>query len=795
MKKILLFLVICCIVLVTPSQNGQPVLAQSNSGLFYQLNNPTIISGTQNSYYVYQQNGRLVFFDNGEFSSTSITDIKQIEYNQSNMFYLKNDTIFNEQNEIILECSDSTIGFLRVDGTFYHYTNNMITNGIANTNIFSNIQDVCYYNDFIYIINDGILYKINTELTTCTTLARLTWESNSTFKMKIQENKIFLLENTTLKLLDLDGTIINNALLSPSYIFDRTFVSGEVFKIGDFDVYQNQIIIADYITGAVQLFRMNTELKFDKLLVASFGADSDRLYNPSSLCYTSKGIAIADTGNNRIMLSSDNKLLDAKTPTKVTSDNNSKLYILESEKIIFLDLEQNSSVEISRPTDILDIQCNQLGQLYAITPSKILFFNQNSWQDLTPLDFVNSKAFKCDTSGQNLFIWHQNGIHCYNIDNNTFEQKYTNGNILDFALDYKNNLYILETNKISKIANNNVVDEIYLPLTYSKLNITPNSGDIYVIDSTLHKIERVASNDFVDNLNEYKNDISYFNSPLNKQKAVIAQITNECEAYKYPFDISPIVDLNTNQKIIILKEVCEDNSKFSYCLINNHSNKNILAYVKRSNLQILTNDTSPTFEKIRIITSIAHVHKFPTSLDYTFQTTTYEDITYDTVLDVISYSNNIQDSNGTTFFCVRLEDGSIGYISTRTAMNNQLDIYQKSFQPNGKLMKILQQDTIYGYNLNGDTYEKQDTITFEDKTLVFLSKALDTSNEYTKIVYINENNEQLSTYVLTKYVYLNDLTKHKYIGIALLFVAIVLGCIITALIVVLRKTKKIERKI
>ena len=794
MKKLLfVFSIIACTICFIPSKSIN-ALAVTTQDYFYSIQSPIFLSGSDSNYYVYQEDGALIHF-NEQFTEKQLDNIQDMHLYNDELYLLQNDKIINANQEEITTTVTNAIGFFIINGEFYSYNNNVIANSTTKLDTFNNIKDVFAYDGYIYVIDNNVLCRVDTDLTQTSILARLSWETDTEFEIKIANNYIYLLEGNTLKLLNLEGTIINNTLLTPTNIFDRSFISGEVFKIADFDVYNSNIIISDYITGSVQQFRLeNNELVFEKLLVASFGADANRLYNPSSLCYTSQGVVVADTGNSRIVLKSDNSILFENITAQITtSDNNNKLFISTQNNIISFNMDTQERLELSKPQDMIDIKCNQIGDLYALTNNQILKYDNSIWTTITTLDYTPI-ALQGDASGQFLFIRHATGIQSLNLNTLELTDCYTSSNIIDFAVDYKNNIYTLENESITKIADNAIIDRLPVNTSYNKFILTLNTGDFYLLNSTLHTLETIKNNNFADNLADFENDLSYLNGSLLTSPALIAQVKNTSQLYKYPFNVSPLVELNVGDKVIVLEPTCEENTNFAYCIINFHTNNNILGYINVNDLDYNIVDKTPSFDKVKIITAIAYVYKYPTTLPYSEITTTNKTLVFNKVVDILSYCYDIRDYTGTSFYCVRLSDGTIGYINSRTAMNSELDVYQKSFQPNGKVEKTLEDDEILCYDLVDGEYIPNG-YALSDGQYVFLANEINTELPYTKVVYLNEKDEQISTYVETKFVYQNDLTKHKYFGLILLLVALVMGCIITALVLIIRKKKKLEEKI
>ena len=788
MRKLSVVFLLLVTILVCPFKINT-AYAEEVCDVFYNIQSPKFLCGNENEYFVYQDNGDLIHYSQNQFSKSNIQNVLDMCYFNNKLYYLKDDTIFDLTGEV--KAFDiETLGFAVSNETIFAFSKNEISNGELKRSTFTNIKDICVYGNYLYVIDGNVLKRVSLDLTSSSDLKIISHKSDSSFKLMIKDDDFYIFEDDTIKLINSDNTnpIV---LLSPSLIFNRTFISGEVFIIADVELSGDYMLVADKKTGSVQKFILTeNKLVFDKLLVASQGADSNRLYAPNSFCLSSQGVIVADTGNNRVMLKSNNtKLLDATSPTIVTSDNNNSVFVLTENDIINFNLNSTETLSIARPENVIDLKCNQVNNLYALTNAGLMQYTSNEWGLI--YETTDALSLQCDASGQYVYIRYADGLKSFNLNTKQVTNCYSSDKIIDFALDYKNNIYTLEDMTINKISLGTIQKQITLEKTYSKLLVSLNSGDIDLLDTDICAIKHLQNSDFADNLSTYTNDLSYFSESLLTSPCKVAVLKSASQVYKYPFNISPLFKLNKDDKVIVLNKECLENSKFAYCLINSYGGKNTLGYIQTSALDYTIVDSIPSFEKVKVITALAYIYKYPTSLKTDGVESSYQTLGFNDVVEVLSYSYNIKDSNSNSFYCVRLQDNTIGYINTRTAMNSELDVYQKSFQPNGKVEKSLQEDVIYCYDYENGEYIKTEK-QLENGQNIFLSSELNTDNQFTKVVYLNDKNEQISTYVETKYVYLNDLTKHKYIGLVLLLVALIMGGIITALILVSKKKKSLS---
>jgi len=391
----------------------------------------------------------------------------------------------------------------------------------------------------------------------------------------------------------------------------------------------------------------------------------------------------------------------------------------------------------------------------------------------------------------------------FRSNNDLVIAKSNNDKIIDFSIDYKSNLYLLvksSDNKmqIEKYTNGQLVNTIVLNNNnYINLELDIKQGNFYLIDQHLSAIRVVSINDFVDNLSRFANDTSFISHTPSSEQTKVASIKSSTFVYQYPFTISPLLELKQNEQVIIIEEECEENNEFSYCLIANQNEKNILGYIQKSALNFYTSDITPAFEKVKIITAYAYLYKMPTSLkfqdnkDLKLDKMAYQNEEY----NVVGYAYGYKDSTNNTYYTIKLDDDTYAYVKSFNAMNSELDVYQATFQPNAHLSTINNNDTIYLYKLNDNNEYEITSIKLDNNIKVYVAGEYNTENEYTKIVYLNNNNEQLSAYIQTKYIVMDGITKHIQIGIILLFASLALIIIVIIYLMKYIKQRKIEENL
>lgn len=794
----------------------------------YYISSPSMVSGSNSRYSVLSSDNKLLTFNGSDINEVSINTSNVVDIEQSESLYiLYTNSIAEVKNQAASTIFNITSGaksFTYNANTFYVAYSTSIKIYSASQeftiNGFNEIVSIDYSNNTLFVADNSQLgrklYKL--ELNEDPNLIVknegniISRNINNSFKMVVDGDTIFAMEESTIKAFNLNGDLIQNNLITPTLISTRTFKSGEIFRLSDFSANENKLLLLDNITGSVQEFKYeNQALTFSQNLVSSFGADLDKLYNPKDFAFVSNNeYVVCDSGNNRVMLQSLNgnyEVLKEIINPYLVATNNSNIYIVSSNYLIIMDRNEVIK-EIPISSQYVDIVCNDNNEVYLLCANHANLYKLNNTTNAievvkdfsTSFTVTNDAYMQISANGKSLFIQTNGKIHQLQVSDFSIVKSFKTNVYNSFAIDYSDNIFTInqESNitKIYSMETGNVILSQNIT-NLSKFNIELNTGDVYAIDNTLHKIYRIQNNASINNLVSFENDLSYFNNTPNMVGCKVYKVSNETQAFKYPFNINPLVTLQAEDKLIVLNKTCEENTDFSYCLITNKSNKNILGYVLTSNL-VEVEKVTPSFSSIKVITARANTYKYPTTLSFEDGSNCLDGdyLSHTDTATIISYCAYLSDYAGNNFYEIMLSDGTIRYINARTSMNSQLDVYQRTFQPNGYVQKTKSTDLILCHEYVEDINEYASTgEVLADGQKIFLVDELDTNNPYTKVVYLNEKNEQISTYVETKFVYFDDLTRHKWIGITLGLVSIVLISISLSIVVKINKKRKLESKL
>ncbi len=384
------------------------------------------------------------------------------------------------------------------------------------------------------------------------------------------------------------------------------------------------------------------------------------------------------------------------------------------------------------------------------------------------------------------------------VDNFTISQTYT-----DVKIDHLDNLYFLNGNTITKLLAQNYTTTETITLTgltnptlfaFNQVN-----GKTFFLDTDTNKVVN-AEVDNIDHLSTFTKPMDHLDtSVLNSEKVQIATLTSGTIAYNYPYTLSSNISLNTGDFVIVLDQSISENSNFYYCMITSKKDYNLSVYIHKNHLSII-DDTITNLDNTNLLYSqaisspTANIYKFPTSLKADEQSDnaivyTLEKLDAGDKVTAVRYLKDYKDYKGYSFYEVRFENGTYGYINANSMVSYNTDKEPKKIKANATIFTSDEKEFINLYIKNGDKYELVSDFVLLDGTRVRLVDNFDSSAEYTEIKYV-ANGEVQKAFVKTKFIQVDGISFEIIIAI-LLGVLCVLFTLI--LIVVIKKNKKVLR--
>lgn len=775
--------------------NGNTLYSDEENDTTY-LDNPVNIVVKREAYYVANSTSIVCF----NFNLANIFSCKTFDFNATytNLEFEKIHNIYiNSYGQICIlhtsETQSSTIitKFETLENTFVQKENKIISNNIDSTLKLSG------YKNIFTISNNNNLYF-------CT-------DDTSTINLFADTSHTPLIKSATIN----DGS---------------SFKSGNILNISDYYIDDTCIYICDdnIRSNSVQKFRLKDDkLEFENLLIASCSADNNRLYLPNDMCFDQNNLYILDGGNNRFIIKNlannyytETKDTDISSPIAMDVNVKGEIFVVSNgtpnQKLtIFTTPKKSISLQDYK---IYDIQASYDGKLYMLDKvnKKLLCLDKDlqiyELLDLSERSFSQSARIKLNASGNKIYLLADNTIYnidltksMLSLDNSSKFSTSSPNNIVDFVLDYKDNLYCLQEksgsyqmNRISS-SGTELSPTITLPnienVTYRNISFDICSGIIYNCDTTNHKIETIEISNIFEILNNFATDYTFKNNPT-ATGATIASINANCNSYKYPFYAKSSIELQEGDKVIVLNKKCSLNENFAYIMISDKRINNVLAYVDSNVLNYDIEETPADFNKIRVYfrgSANVYLYYLPTGLDF-------EDIPesfkyprmakLNEEFTILGLACGYKDASGMQYYTVKLENGDIVYIKRMYALDANETKLKVTLQSNAKIEKNTESDKLILYSLDEETNTFIPTeLELKNNQSIQVMSISSENNKYALIKFEDDKGNLITGYyVETKYIVYNDITWLQIVGIILGILAIIL--IIITSIIIIRNVKK-----
>lgn len=842
------------------NEENNVVIENLNKDTVYNyIDGPHIITGSDVDFFVCDKNNYIYHFRNNELTleSTQFTDIVDMQY-YNNLLYILTSTKLvkynagsKTYNDVLTEKITSPVGvyineygYFVANQTSIIYKNNQNNNIIEHTTYeldlqapnFLSIKDIYISNDYIInVIHSSSTSTIISEYKLDDTYSAFNHQKSEIIysqsplpfslsiynntRMISYDNKLYYTNN----ILDSSSPILSSQISNTSYI------SGEVKNISSFTIHGDKVIVCDNnpMSNSIQSFKIQDgKLVFDRILVASCGADDDRLFNPTDTClYDNENILILDSGNHRVIKNNieagtNEKVIDIKSAILLDSNTLGEIYILTNDinkqyLYIYKSINDKNPTKIKISNyEICDLEISTTNKIYLLDKTKklLLTLNENyeiiELLQLSELSFTSSAKIKTDASGNTVYILADNIIYSTQLNQEELKcdtkLQIERGNIIDFVIDYKNYIYCLNKQssnysieKYSSSSNFITSVNIENDEEFSSLYLNLTSGILYSINPTLNKIISIQIKNYINALHEYENDYS-FRENYPTTGADFAKVNQECQTFKYPFNVEPIQSLEKDDMVIVISRETKDNKNFAYILIANKEHANILAYIDTALLDYNVEEEKLDFDEIVITASSgAYFYYFPTGEQFEDKQTCSVPNRKANVGDtykVIGLAHGYTDYSGMNYYTVQLDTGEIFYIKERYAQNADILKPSITLQADARVEKILSSDIIYIYQYNEETkeYERTD-ITLKNGQYIQLLDSYDSQSPYLHIKYQYDEKTLLEGYVETKFVVYEDLTWLRIVGIVLLILSIILIVISINLVYHFMKKRTINK--
>ena len=587
-----------------------------------------------------------------------------------------------------------------------------------------------------------------------------------------------------------------------------SYITGQLCNPQFLDINSDKIYISDNYTTCknIQTFIIdNTGIKVESTLVSSISHDLGRFYNANDILYKDAStMYVADTKNNRIQIFNGTSVtvLD-DLHTTYTNTNPKNLLLDEYNNLyftIYTDTNKTSILKYDGLTTTTVREFNGIIADTAITPNNVIY----------ALDSTQNKVIKISTSAEAIcdtigdiedqakieYITYIDALLIYN--NNTFSVLDSSGNIKatrpasninDYTVDYKGNVYIMTDSALYslKIKSDYTFDTTPTPCAYagnfsgySVITLNPTSTTLYLFNHNRQCIESFAS-DAIENIS-IECPVDAFNTEALTSATQVkpAKITKTSLIYEYPYNLGNVYNKNYEvENVIVIGEY----ENYYYILFNN-ANSLTSGYVKKDRVTI----QNITYENKEVITTShkVDVYKYPTLLKNNGSIYVVDSMSiHEKITTIATFPISI---DGMKFYMYNF-DGNIGFLYAADVIigTSHIDYLPIS---NATIHIIDKTDSVNVYKEGSASSQILTHLSNGTRITIDLEE-FDSSKEYTKITYVDDNQVTHTGYIKTENIKLDGIDSSTIMLFVIIGVTIV---IFIALVITFHQIKK-KRKL
>lgn len=549
----------------------------------------------------------------------------------------------------------------------------------------------------------------------------------------------------------------------------------------------------------------NNSFTLSQTILAGKGSEQGRFKDVSNLTYKSGTYYVTDSGNNRLQIIDNteinviNNLNGQISEVVVDSDNNYYfvLYDGTSSKLY----KNGNRLLRSFDDEIISIAINLDDTIYMITTNKIITFKSSSnitktltttLDDSSKLRIMNNYTNKnlpiSGVTGQSTYLI-SNNKSLYSIDpstGNATKSVEFDYNILDFkingALSNSPIFALLDNGDFVKVSLSDVSSKTTLSgfNDYTCFSMDYISGEIQLYNQSMSAIEIYSNSEFSGkhNLSHYNNSIYSAVSGFSelwqytqiKPNALIYDYYNFLGNYKETTQLT--------NAIVLEVPVDKDSGQLGeFALIGYVNNRELkFGYVQTTDLQngITPMALSTTTYKLRTTQKNVAVYKYPTifSAKYDGEEKTFNINTVAQASIINTYGKYLLSIDNYNYYIIKIGN-TYGYICSNDVIVDETT--SKNIKTNATVKIFDGSDKIDVYLTEDDDSSILYRLSDGDKINV---KDYNKNSKFTKITFIDSDQQEREGYILTTYVKLSGLSTAVITAIILLALDVVIAVVV-----------------
>ena len=562
--------------------------------------------------------------------------------------------------------------------------------------------------------------------------------------------------------------------------------------------------LVDGFTGADDISYAN-----GSIIVADSAGNSVQLTNISTLLST-EIVAYGEANGNVVL---PHSVYNAQDGSFYVSDNLSRLQVFDAAgnpPTVYTKFYRSGVPE--NFASIISFDVTLSGDCYVLDNLKNLILLKtatdsefNVFCSLTDLGFTSTTLSKIALTldAQNIFVTDASSVLVLDttgaISTTTVN---TSGlhKITDITVDHNDNLYILHneldgTSQLAKLelsagnyALTSAFDFTSNPVYDAKaftLDFENGVGFLLTADTVYSLSGKVGGLSFFNTFLDLVPPIDYtLQTALSTQTDFVVVTNDGANFLRYPnnYNYALIGPIPENTKMILLADNVPSAPLFYYVLNVTLSQNNTVGYIRKTDVNIITDTSTPEIAQGQTILNNTRIYKYPSALSTEGNELIIDTVSAKTKFTLLANAGEITDYLGYSFYCINY-NGGYAYIKRSSVRDATSIITEPAFVPNAKIIGSSPK-TIY------DTADKTTPlITLSPNTQVKLIK---TTNGVAEIQFLVAD-VVTTGFVNAEYISDGSLNTMQVVGLSLGCLGIVLILLSTILAIKFGKHRKIKR--
>lgn len=543
---------------------------------------------------------------------------------------------------------------------------------------------------------------------------------------------------------------------------------------------------------------------------------------PSAVAVKNAELFVADTINNRIVKYSKGAPValdaDVGNPVSIACDSGGTLYIAHDINKISVISANGKATELSTRGAVKQVAVDADKTIYALT-DRGLFRIKNGETEFEELSDTKFKAITLSVGKHELYALDGDKVikFTFSGDNKETVERTdiaaTDAGAFSIAVDLDGNIYALTRTEIVKTSGNaqtrftlKVDGEDYsLGFTRGQIAVCTidndyvDYGDIVIADAYKHRIFSTDGDALgvmcVGEGYEVPDLASSTDPDLHGE--LIRTALRDTTVFSKPAETPPVYTIAAGRTVIVPEYQLSDFPEYSFVIIEKLDANGrpvgelVQGYVYRETLSDPIPYADPTDKTATVYKPSTTIYKWPTPNAKALNT--YGSPKRNDKLTLMRFVSQYYDDYGNLWYRVLVGDSENSYEGFVIAENISLKGYEPVFirpQYNAEIIEYNGSTFAQAYSYDEDTksYVEIVDVTFEVGKKVEVVGAFDTSEQYTKIKYLDPELGTITCYVRTVYL------KYKGVDIVPIIAWIVIGITGVLALIIVARVFYIKRK-